>query len=272
VITSDPQPFREALDAHDVRSILPTTGRSQDLQRLDSAIKRRAIWSATVALVQPLELIRDGTSAILAGQADQATVRLAIKQVWKSLGIHGDPTSSALQDVTSTERINLQIETNVAVMRGAGWREQGMQPDVLDEFPAQEFYDTRSGGEHRRTDWKDRWIAAGGKFPDGRMVALKTDKVWENLGSPELFADGLGNPWPPFAFNSAWRVRDIGRDEAEALGLIGANEELLPQPLDLAADLAAAPELRQDWLRTAIEESGVGSFRDGVLEFAGGGS
>lgn len=269
MIFTAPMPFREALDAHDVRSILPTTGRTRDTQQLESAIKRRSIWSATVALAKPLELIRDGTGAMLTGQADQATVRLAIKELWKSLGFHGDPASPALLDVTSTERINLQLETQVATMRGAGWHEQGMQPDVLDEFPAQEFYDTRPGGEQRRKDWPDRWIKAGGKFYDDRMIALKTDPVWGRLGSPELFPDGLENPWPPFAFNSAWRVRDIGRDEAEALELIAPNEELLPQPLDLERDLAAAPELRQAWLRTAIEDSGVGTFRNGVLVFGG---
>ncbi len=268
-----PMPFREALDAHDVKSVLPTTGRTRDLQRLESQIKRRSLFSATVALAEPLEKIRDGVSAILAGQADQATVRLGLKQLWKEIGYQPDPTKiGTLQDLASTARTNLQIETNVAVARGAGWHEQGMQPDVLDEFPAQELYRATSpkGGAEAERNWSERWDKAGGVFFDGRMIALKTDPVWEKLGSPDLFDDGLGNPWPPFAFNSGMRVRDIGRDEAEALGLIAKNEEQFPQPLDLAADLEAAPALREQWLRDAITESGLGNFQNGVLVFRGG--
>ncbi|MBL9187923.1 MAG: hypothetical protein JNK23_10620 [Opitutaceae bacterium] len=273
MIFTAPIPFREALDAHDVKSVLPTTGRTRDLQQLEPAIKRRALFSATVALAAPLEKIRDGVGAILAGQTDQATARLAIKNLWKELGYKPDPTKmGTLQDLASTERIDLQLATNVATARGAGWHQQGMQPDVLDEFPAQELYRATSpeGGAKAERNWAERWEKAGGVFFDGRMIALKTDPVWKQLGSPDLFDDGLGNEWPPFAFNSGMRVRDIVRDEAEALGLIAPNEEQFPQPLDLEADLAAAPALRESWLRSAIEESGLGSFQNGVLVFQGG--
>lgn len=265
-----PVPFREALDAHDVKSLLPTTGRTRDLQQLESAIKRRAIFSATVAVAEPLALIRDSVNSILAGQADQATMRLGVKQLWERLGYKpAAENMGGLQDLSSTRRIDLQIETNVAVARGAGWYEQGQQADVLDEFPAQELYRATSpeGGAKAERDWPSRWETAGGLFYDSRMIARKGDRVWERLGDPSLFPDGLGNPWPPFAFSSGMRVRDIDRDEAEQLGLISANEELLPRPLDLEADLQAAPVLREEWLRSAITDTGLGSFQNGALVF-----
>lgn len=274
MIYAAPMPFRQALDAHDVKSLLPTSGRTRDLQTLEGAMKRRAIFSATVAVAEPLAAIRDGVSAILVGQADQATVRLGIKQLWDKLGYQPDPEQiGGLQDLASTRRINLQIETNVATARGAGWFEQGQQPDVLDEFPAQELYraTTPEGGVKAERDWLQRWEQAGGKFYDGRMLARKDDPVWRKLGDPELFPDGLGNEWPPYAFSSGMRVRDIGRDEAESLGLIGPAEELFPREADLTADLEAAPVLRESWLRAAITDSGLGSFdAQGVLVFKGG--
>lgn len=275
MILAAPVPFRQALDAHDAKTLLPTTGTTAGLQRLDSAIKRRALFSATVAIAQPLERIRDGVNAALAGEGDPAKFRLGMKQLWQDLGYQPDPEQAGgLRDLSSTERINLQLETNVATARGAGWYEQGQQADVLDEFPAQELYRATepAGGVKAERDWAARWITAGGKFYDGRMIALKGDTVWSNLGDPALFPDGLGNDWPPFAFNSGMRVRDIGRDEAQQLGLIDANTELFPQPLDLEGDMAKAPELRQDWLRQAIVDSGLGSFRDGVLVFNEGGA
>lgn len=268
-----PAPFRDALDAHGIRSLLPTTGRTADLQLLESALKRRAMFSATVAIAEPLQQIQSGVTAILEGATDQASVRLAIKQLWERLGYVPDPEQAGgLQDLSSTRRINLQIETNVATARGAGWYEQGQQPAVLDEFPAQELYraSTPAGGAAAERDWPARWEKAGGVFYGERMIARKDDPVWQNLGDPALFPDGLGNPWPPFAFNSGMRVRDIGRDEAQELGVIGADEQVAPQPLDLDADLQATPELRQGWLQQAIEDSGLGTFQNGVLSFAGG--
>jgi hypothetical protein len=267
-------PFRQALDAHDVRTLLPTTGGTAALHRLESAIKRRALFSATVALAQPLERIGAGVNALLAGEGDQAGIRLGLKQLWEGLGYQPDPEQAGgLRDLGSTARINLQLETNVATARGAGWHEQGQQPDVLDEFPAQELYRATSpqGGARAERDWLARWEQAGGRFYGGRMIARKDDPVWRRLGDPALFDDGLGNEWPPYAFNSGMRVRDIDRTEAEQLDLIAANEELLPRPLDLEGDLAKAPELRQDWLRQAIEDSGLGTFQSGVLVFHEGG-
>lgn len=265
-----PIPFKEALDAHDVKSLLPTSGRTRDLQKLSSSIKRRAMFSATVESAQALQKIQDGVSAILAGQADQATVRLGIEQLWEQLGYKPDPEQAGgILDLASTKRIDLQIETNVATARGAGWYEQGQQQDVLDEFPAREFYDTAPGGDGRRV-WEDRWIACGGKFIDGRMVALVTDPIWDRLGDPKRFPDGLGNPYPPFAFSSKWRLRDIDRDEAISLGLIDEKTELFPQPLDNGEKLQAKPDVRDAELRRMVEKSGLGRFDGEVFHFEGG--
>ena len=62
------------------------------------------------------------------------------------------------------------------------------------------------------TGWEQRWAMAGGELIDGRMIARKDDPVWRKLGDPELFADGIGNEWPPYAFNSGMRVKDIDLD------------------------------------------------------------
>ena len=274
MIFSAPIPFQQALDAHGIKSLLPTTGATRDLSTLSSAMKQRALFSATVTSAQHLAKIRDGVQSIIAGEADQATVRLGIKNLLADMGYQPDPElAGGLQDLGSTSRINLQIETNVATARGAGWFDQGQQPDVLDEFPAQELYraTTPQGGVKAERDWLQRWQDCGGKFYDGRMIARKDDPVWAKLGDPDRFPDGLGNEWPPYAFSSGMRVRDIGRDEAVALGVIDAATQVTPQPLDLTADLASTPVLRESWLQSAITDSGLGSFdANGVLVFKGG--
>lgn len=275
-----PIPFKEALDAHEVKSLLPTTGRTADLQQLSGQIKRRALFSSTVQSVELLQKIKDSTNAVLTGQSDEATQRLGIKQLLAEMGYQPDPEKiGGLQDLSSTARINLQIDTNVDVARGFGWDQQGQQSDVLDEWPAQELVQDfvtasprGSSGRPGDLSWPERFVKAGGTLIDGRMIALINDPVWARLGDPALFADGLGNAWAPFAFNSGWGLRAIARDEAEQLGLIDPNQEVFPRDLSLNAELQASPDVRDDMLRALLEESGLGAFdATGVFKFGGNG-
>lgn len=267
-----PMPFQQALDAAAVKSPLLTTGKTVDLQQLASDIKRRAMFSATVTSGRILQGIDDGVNGMLSGQVDQATARLAMKQALADMGYQPDPElAGGLQDLSSTVRINLQLETNVDSARGYGWYQEGQQSDILDEWPAQELIRV-SEPRGKKRDWAERWAQVGGQFYDGRMIALKDDPIWQQLGDPSIFPDGLGNPYAPFAFSSGMRTRDIARDEAVALGLIDADTQVDPQPLDLNADLQASPDVRSASLRAAMEATGLGTFdAAGVFHFNGGG-
>lgn len=269
MIFSAPVPFEDALAAAEARSLLPTTGTTAELQQLDSAIKRRALFSATVDLAEPLQKLDDGIDAILRGETDQATVRLEMKKLWEKLGYVPDPEQAGgLRDLSSTTRINLQLETNIETARGYGHYKAGQQAAVLDEWPAQELFRAFNPKGSMR-NWAERWAQAGGEFFGGRMIALKTDEVWHRLGDPNLFRDGLGNPYPPFAFSSGMDVRDIDRDEAVQLGLIDADTQLEPDDeIDFNADLQASPDVRGENLRAMIEATGLGAFdHDGTFYF-----
>src|SRR5690606_36601265 len=119
MILRDPMPYQEALDAAEARTILPTTGRTRDLRRLEPAIRRRSMFSATVALASRLERFADGVDAVLSGHAVQATVRAALKRMLEQEGHQPDPEKAGgLEDLGSTQRLNLIIETNVATAQG----------------------------------------------------------------------------------------------------------------------------------------------------------
>ncbi len=273
MISPAPMPFKEALDAQQLKTLLATTGNTADFRRLaalEPDILRRAQFSARTTSVELLQRYQDIESGILSGRLDQASARLSIKELLAEMGYQPDPEhAGGLQDLSSSDRINLKIETDTAVARGAGWYEQGMQADVLDEWPAQELYRVSSpqGGAKAERDWAARWEKVGGEFFDGRMIALKTDPIWNQLGDSSIFPDGLGNKWAPFAFNSGMRLRDIPRDEAESLGLIEAGTELFPQPLDLNADLQVSPDVRDAGLRDVLGATGLGEFEGDVFKF-----
>lgn len=273
MIFTAPMPPKEALDSAQVRSILPTTASHAQLAALDPAIKRRALWSATVTNVEHLQKIEDLRDGILSGRIGYDEARAQIKALLADQGYEPDPENAGgLRDLSSTPRINLQLETNVDVARGAGWYEQGQDPVVLDAFPAQEL--VRFFGPDdpsRRRDWAARWLKVGGEFYGERMILPKNDPRWRKLGDSSIFADGLDNPFPPFAFNSGMDVADVDRAEAESLGVVDAQTQIFPQSLDLNAELQATPDVRDAYLKQALSESGVGEYdADGVFHFKDG--
>ena len=150
------------------------------------------------------------------------------------------------EDVAGQIKFALKISQEVASGAG-GYLNQNLSPEAIDEYPALELRRMfqrdvprgfRSGPKGQLIavpgdDWPSRWEAAGGELFDGRMIALKSDDVWQNLGDGEGgYDDTLGNPFPPFAFNSGFMTVDISRAEAVELGLIGADEAAKPATLD----------------------------------------
>jgi hypothetical protein len=143
--------------------------------------------------------------------------------------------------LSSDGRINLVLRTNTQMMQGEGWWLQGQDAAVLDEFPAQELF--RAEARVKERDWIQRFRLAGQQTgdpmgtgwtitSDGKMIALKNHPIWQKLSDPSLFPDGLGNPWPPFAFSSGMDVRDVDRDTAESIGIIQPGQ--IVQPMTLA--------------------------------------
>ena len=101
------------------------------------------------------------------------------------------------------------------------------------------------------------------------MIALKNDPIWDRLGSRELFDAGLGNPWPPFAFNSGMNVRDVSRARAVEIGLLGANDPA-PQPehRGLNDSLEAKVTHLNSALQQVLADDPDFALTDGVLTLA----
>lgn len=152
--------------------------------------------------------------------------------------------------VADSLNLRFKIGTATQVMRGAG-NYLTDQTDV-DIYPAWELvrlYDravprgqkvgpkgtlVEVPGDAWDTD-DGRWVAACDDAGDddalqvfkdtGRMVALKSSDVWQSLGDGAGgYDDTLGNPFPPFAFNSGYGVEPVTVKEAVKLGLLDEGE------------------------------------------------
>lgn len=268
MIYSKPKPFREAMQANEVRTLLPTDLDSAWLAELEPEILIRARFSAKVRSAEHLSVLDDAVNDITAGKIDFATAKLRLHQFLKRSGYRPDPEhEGGLQDFSSDKRIDLQLRVNVQQGQGYGAWIQGQDADLLDAFPAQEFLRVE-GRAKPREDWPERWIAAGGPKTSAwpRMIALKDDPCWVNLSR-------FGTPYPPFDFGSGKGVRNIPRREAEALGLITRDQIPQPQDLGFNDDLQATPAVRSQLLRSALEATGVGRFdKNGVFRAIQGGN
>jgi hypothetical protein len=255
-------PFAEALDAREIKRLLPTELRTALLDEIPAQLRERAMFSAGVVQAEKLQDMSDMIDELLAGRIDRATARTELRRRFGTLGEGMDETD--LTDLRTDTRLNLILDTNVQMAQGYGAWKQGQEPAILDAWPAQEL--VRVSDARVPRNWPTRWAEAGGRFFGDRMIALKNDPIWTRISR-------FGLPYPPFDFGSGMDVTDVDRETAIEAGLIDENTELLPQDRDFNTDLQAAPDVREQSLRTALAEAmqGLAAFdAEGVLRFTGG--
>jgi transcription elongation factor Elf1 len=207
-------------------------------------IPSKPVWLRAVN-----DVLRKNVQMILEGRNNPGETRLAIQKVLRETCYQAEPGDEGTPaDFRQFERQNLVIESNVAAAGGYRQAVQANDPDLVDEFPALEL--VRGGyREHHRGDpchqsgtpgaigWTERWQEAAEKSGDadacrafeksGRMVALKSSGIWQLLGT--LWGDSIGNPYPPFAWDSSMWTEEVDRDDAGSLGLIGLHDAAKPR-------------------------------------------
>ena len=155
------------------------------------------------------------------GSVDQATTRIHIKAALTRNGKLPYFEIGGVRQEIDGEWLDVVVKTNTDLVCGYRSFVQGMDPEVLDAYPARELVQVKCGAEPY--DWKVRWVESGGQLRGDRMIALKNDPVWLNLSD-------FGHPHPPFTFGSGMDMVDVSRVEAVELGLIGWRSEVVVSP------------------------------------------
>lgn len=250
-----------ALEIAGDRGVLPTSlGSAEIRDRFAAEVRARAVFSSRTTSAHYLQGLKDAVDLALQGgyENDVPMMRLRLKEELARLGYTpetGFPGDAALeippalpgslQDLSSDRRINLILETQISLARGASQRMRGLERGRRERYPAWELVRVYSRktprGEADTIGWAERWTRLGGPIvPGGRFVALKDDPIWAALGDPVHYRDALGVEHPPFAYQSGMRWVEIAKDEAESLGLLPAAvvrpmaeptpAEALPEP------------------------------------------
>lgn len=236
VPSPDRDPILDALRAAQGRGALPTTMGTAELRELGAELRARAVFTARGANAVFVSKLKTLIDQLVSGEIDPGEVRRQLRLALESAGYTpegGFPDTPAgqvppavegsLQDLKSNARLNLIVRTQQELMAGAGQQARGTQPERLAAFPAWELVRITPAREPR--DWRRRFKLAGGTLREGRMIALKGDPVWGDLGSSANFDDALDVDSPPFAFNSGMGWKEIDSEEAARLGVIATTGE-----------------------------------------------
>ncbi len=271
MITDSPIPFSEAVKHLASKEVLPTSMTSAQLKSVDAALRRQSLFSAQTMLEGYLEKIKSVIESVLnpttgerEGQPvnvglNPATAREQLREALTEIGYEPEAgKTGTIEDLASSKRLNLVVKTNVELAQGAGkFIQSNSDEEVVDLYPAWELVRYEDRKEPR--DWETRWriaaetagdASAMAGMSEGRMVALKSSDIWQELGDGAGgYDDGLGNPYPPFAFNSGMWTEDVSRDDAEELGLLEPGEKAEAADFDFSSLFESAPSELGAWNR-----------------------
>ncbi|MDD2241139.1 MAG: hypothetical protein PHI93_10870 [Kiritimatiellae bacterium] len=272
-ILLDPVTFAEALADRDVRSLLPNSLTSRELQELAPSIRNRANFSARVESSRHLTVLDnitrmildpdqnpDGTPRAPGQYMNEARARSLLRDHLDQLGYTPDPADiNTIKDLRSTQRIRLQLEMPVSFARNYGHALQTNDPAILDAFPGQRLLPSYAAQPRPDIYWNRRWKAAGLPGPFGSdYVALKSDPGWARLST-------FGNPYPPFSWGSRREVEDVERELCEEYGLITPDQTAEPMSLPERPLTAALPEASPTLMQAILAQFPNATFENGTL-------
>lgn len=232
-------PLADAVKRMSDRTPIGAALKTKDWATVPLALRERAFFSATVENVRALAAMQDKLlkrAALVREDAAHGEAYVGagsfiadLKKVLKEEGIM--PAGGGMRDITSAARLKLIYDHHTASAANFARWKTGQDPVALDNFPAQELL--RVEDREQKRDWRGRWTAAGGQLYGGRMIALKSDPVWQRISR-------FNTPWPPFDFGSGMGVESVSREDAEQLGLLKRDERVEPVIEDFNAELEAS--------------------------------
>lgn len=282
------QPISQALARAAERGLMPTAlGTAQIRDQVAQQIVRNAVFSARTTNAFYVQFLKAAVERLLQGGRgnDWPQIRLELRMLLQRLGYtpeKGFPGDAArgvppaepgsLRDLSSDLRLNLILKTQEELMRGAALRARGLDGSRVDQFPAWELVRLiprqvpRGSRDSRTKGWPQRFVEAGGELRKGRMIALKTDPVWDALGDSSTFSDALDVSHPPFAFNSGMGWREIHWREARELLDVPSPSQVARKP-ELAQKV---PAIKPDAVipKSKVSVRGLDDSRRARLEAA----
>ncbi|GEM_PF-5875185 len=165
-------------------------------------------------------------SAVRSGKIHHNAATADLLVFLRRIGYFPSPDEAHTRDdLLLYERQKLIFETNYLLFLNYhnSWL-NGLDEDSLYYSPAWELVPCGEG--IISIDWKARWCSAGGKLFGGRMLALKSDRVWEAISI-------YGLPFAPFDIYDSMVAMRRSRDECVRVGLLN-DDAPIQEPRTIA--------------------------------------
>lgn len=212
----------------------PTDLGSGDIKEYwTTKMREQAMFSARTTTKEYLDAIKDILHDYVSGVGTveygpntgepigmgKGRARIQMYEKLMDLGLVGpnDGDSKRIDDLASSIRLNLIIETQSQIAHSLDQLETASDPLQKVLNPCWEL--VRDEQRKNPRNWAERWHKAallcayeGVAKNTDRMIAKKDSPIWQELGNAE---DGLGNPYPPFAFGSGMGWEIVTAEEAE---------------------------------------------------------
>lgn len=225
-----PITFTEAVEKLGRRTPVAAKLNSQEWAGVPVQLRDRAYFSATVesirwlshsqdllesALTGKRESVGNDQEALIVGNRADFIDRMAKLGEELGLGPFDPKDKGTLKDLTSERRLGLIFDVQTRSAQAYGGFKQGLDPDVLAEFPGRRFVRVR-GVQSARSDHEG--------VED--VVRLATDfAFWSGLNKD------FGVPYAPFGYGCGHDLEDVDRDECLDLGLIKRGWQPPAQPV-----------------------------------------
>lgn len=217
------------------QALLPSELRTADWDALaitnpttQAWINERAFFMAAVSQASILDSFRRNALDYTSGKIGPQEARKRLRAALATLGYQPTPPlNGTIKDLSSTARMKVTLETNLAQARGWSQYRTAMQNTSRPGF---RLY--RAGQAKAPRDWTTRWqqawqsltpqeqtTATSGQDP-ANLCALKTSPIWSRISR-------FGTPYPPFDFNSHMRTRSLSAAECQQLGILPQDPQAL---------------------------------------------
>jgi hypothetical protein len=228
--------FTEAIKKLGAKSPIGALLSSEQWSAVPVALRERAFFSANIEsarflqdmhtdLRDFLEANRDpDTGALKVGSRAKFIENMRRQAIALGLGPLDPEDAGTIKDPRSERRLGLIFNVNTKAAHSFGDRKQGMDSDVLNEFPGQRFIRVIDVKEPRTSH----------EMFEGR-VFLKTDtETWLRINQD------FGVPWGPWGWGCGHDVEDVDRDETDSLGLTKPGQRIEGAHEDFNENLKAS--------------------------------
>ncbi|MES2598611.1 MAG: hypothetical protein V4662_24970 [Verrucomicrobiota bacterium] len=244
--TPQRSPIQQAVEIARRTKLLPTALSSKETANLVATLRHRAFWSARFTQVEALKGVQKLTERAIRGEGyenDMGQLRIEARKLLDTYGYtpeKGFPGDAALgipaalpgtlRDLRSEQRLNLILNTQMALARGLGQQLRGL--DRISAAPAWRL--KRLSPRTAPREWDQRWAVAGDSVKwvgvynaeDELWIARKDSPIWAALGSRDLFDDALNVSHPPFAFNTGMGWEEMLRSDLTGLRLVNDRRKV----------------------------------------------